>query len=258
MNDLAKAGTGTEAGNAAPQAAETSERHAQAAPLFYRRPELLNAAIHGAWRIRPAGVDFAAGANSVPVMAGEFAAAARHYPLVFAGAERMPVAVLGLERSNRFVKDGAWQAGAYVPAYVRRYPFVFAQMNEGDYALAIDAESAMVVKDGSEGAPLFEDGKPAAITQQALQFCDAFTRESAATQAFVGALEQNGLLLERTASIASPQGGRTTLTGFSVVSAEAFEKLPEQVVVEWHRKGWLALVNAHLLSLAGFADLLPD
>jgi hypothetical protein len=91
-----------------------------------------------------------------------------------------------------------------------------------------------------------------------LQFCDAFTRESAATQAFVGALEQNGLLLERTASIASPQGGRTTLTGFSVVSAEAFEKLPEQVVVEWHRKGWLALVNAHLLSLAGFADLLPD
>lgn len=231
----------------------------EAWPLFYNEPTLLDSRLHGGWRIKPAGVGFAAAANSVPVMAGEFAAASRHYPLVFAGPEHTPIAVLGLGQRNQFVNDDAWKTGAYVPAYVRRYPFVFAQVGEPNgFALAVDAEAAMVVKEGDEGTPLFEDGKPSELTRQALQFCDAFTRESAATQEFVKLLVQEKLLVERTANITLPQGRQSTLTGFSVVAAEAFAALPESVVVEWHRKGWLALVHAHLLSLARFPDLLAD
>ncbi|THF58677.1 SapC family protein [Pseudothauera rhizosphaerae] len=260
MNELETAVA--ETANDTPATPEAAGRQSGAWPLFYRHPELLNAAAHGTWRIKPAGAGFAAQANSVPVMIGEFAAAAHSYPLVFAGLDRTPVAVLGLEQRNRFVKDDAWQPGAYVPAYVRRYPFVFAQlteMGESDgFALAIDSEAPMLVKEGDEGQALFEDGKPTEITRQALHFCDAFTRESAATQAFVKLLVEQDLLVDRVANITLPQGRQSTLTGFSVVAPEAFAKLPESVVIEWHRKGWLALVHAHLTSLARFADLLAD
>ncbi|WP_407352044.1 SapC family protein [Luteimonas sp. R10] len=258
MNDMDNTMT-TDTGTESSVGRDPAERQSGGRPLFYRRPELLNAAAHGAWRITPADMGFVAQTNAVPIVIGEFAAAARSYPVVFAGPERTPVAVLGLEQRNRFVEDGAWQAGTYVPAYVRRYPFVFAQVDApAGFALAIDAEAPMLVKEGDEGKALFEDGKPAETTQQALRFCDAFTREHAATQAFVKLLIQEGILVERTANITLPQGRQSTLTGFSVVAADEFATLPESVVVEWHRKGWLALVHSHLTSLARFADLLVD
>ena len=227
-------------------------------PLFYRDPKVLSSVEHAAWRVRPSGVAFARTSNSVPVMVGEFASAARSYPLVFAGADHTPLAVLGLEQGrNRFIDGDAWREDAYVPAYVRRYPFVFVQTTNPDgYVLAIDAGADMVVESGEEGAPLFEDGKPSALTRQALQFCDAFTREDRATRQFGAALAEHELLVERTASIAFPDGRKANIEGFRIVDAEKFAALPEAVVVEWHRKGWLALVHFHMASMGRFTDLL--
>lgn len=241
------------------EADQTPASNSPSWPLFYRRPELLSAQAHAHWRIKPSDAAFAAASNSVPLMVGEFIAAARHYPIVFAGPQHTPVAVLGVEQSNRFIVDGNWKQGAYVPAYVRRYPFVFAEVGEpAEFALAIDAASPMVVTEGGEGQALFEDGQPSEVTRNALQFCDAFTRESAATHEFVRQLAAENLLIERTANITLPQDRQTTLTGFSVVSPDAFAQLRDEVVVEWHRKGWLALVHAHLQSIDRFADLLAD
>lgn len=241
----------------APDQQDMHERGQGTWPLFYRQPELLDAQAHASWRVKPAGVEFAAAVNSVPVMLGEFSAAARHYPLVFAGPERMPVAVLGLGHRNLFVKDGTWRADTYVPAYVRRYPFVFAEVGSpGQHALAIDAQAPMLARQGDEGTLLFEEGTPSELTRQALRFCDAFTRESAATREFVALLEREKLLVERTANIRLPDGGLSTLGGFAVVSAEAFSMLPEALVIEWHRSKRLEQVHAHLLSLARFPDLM--
>ena len=225
-------------------------------PLFYRRPELLNPAAHGTWRLKPGGVGFTAEANWVPVMASEFIAAGQSYPVIFAGAEHVPVAVLGFTQRNRFVKGEEWQSDAYMPAYVRRYPFVFAQV-EGGFALAIDADAPNVVKSaGEDGEPLFVDGKPSLFTQQAMQFCEAYSRESATTQAFVKLLEEQKLLVERTVNITLPQETRPALTGFSVVDDQAFAQLPDATIADWHRKGWLALIYAHLGSLVRFRALL--
>jgi hypothetical protein len=228
-------------------------------PLFYQRPELLSGRRHGDWRIRDIGVGFAGATNSVPVLSGEFAAAARCYPVVFAGPALMPVVLLGLEGRNGFVIGDAWRDDAYVPAYVRRYPFVFAEISEpAGFALAIDAAAPMIAIGGEEGRPLFDEGgEPSAMTRRALTFCDAFSRDSQATRAFVDQLVAQDLLVERSARVTRPSGEGSTLTGFSVVSPDAFAMLPESVVVDWHRKGWLAMVHSHLGSLARFSDLLP-
>ncbi|UYB52943.1 SapC family protein [Xanthomonas sp. AM6] len=229
-------------------------------PMFYRRPVLLSSHEHADWRVRPAGVGFAAHSHSVPVVAGEFAAASRSYPLVFAGGDYMPMALLGLQAdSNRFADGNDWKAGAYVPAYVRRYPFVFVQMNEPEgYALAIDADADMVVASGEEGLPLFEGGQPSELTRQALQFCETFTREDRATRQFTAQLAAQGLLLERTANITFPDGRKASIDGFHVVDTEKFATLSEEVIVQWHRNGWLSLVHFHLASLARFTDLMAS
>jgi hypothetical protein len=112
-----------------------------------------------------------------------------------------------------------------------------------------------VVKGGDEGQPLFVDGKATDMVQQALEFCGQFTREHEQTQAFSKALIDNGLLVERNATVRTPDGREFNLNGFLVVDVEKFVALPEATVVEWHRSGWLALIHQHLMSLGRFNDL---
>lgn len=219
----------------------------QAGPLFYRRPVPLSAQAHAQWRLKDGNLAFAVGTNSVPLVTGEFALASRSYPIVFAAEDAAPLALLGLERGNLFVADSQWSEGHYVPAYVRRYPFVFIRTEHPQgFALAIDADSDRVVRDGEEGVALFQDDEPTALTRQALEFCSLFTGEHQATQAFAAALRSQGLLAARNADAILPGGRKLSMTGFEVVDAQKFAALPEEIVVDWHRKGWLGLVNSHL------------
>lgn len=228
-----------------------------AGPLFYRRPVPLSAQAHGQWRLKEGDLAFAVGTHAVPLMIGEFAMASRSYPIVFAAEDAAPLALLGLERDNLFVADSRWSEGHYVPAYVRRYPFVFIRTeNPQGFALAIDADSDKVEREGEEGVALFHDNEATALTRQALEFCRLFTAEHQATQAFATALRSQGLLTARNADATLPGGRTLSITGFEVVDAEKFAALDEEIVVDWHRKGWLGWVNLHLASLGRFSELL--
>lgn len=231
---------------------------ASALPLFYRDPQPLSAAQHGAWRLKDGDAAFAADTPFVPVVVSEIATAARSYPIVFsAGEGAQPVAVLGLEQRNLFVADGRWTDEAYVPAYVRRYPFGFiATVNPEGFALAIDAASERVARSGEEGTALFDADQPAKLTQDAMAFCNTFQSEAAATQAFGDALRAQNLLIDRRADATLPDGRKLGLDGFQVIDTERFANLDEAVVLDWHRRGWLALVHFHLASLERFGALL--
>ena len=226
-------------------------------PIFYRDPVPLSSTAHATWCLADGDASFAAEAPFVPIVVGELAASARSYPIVFAAGDAQPVAVLGLERANLFVTDGQWAEDAYLPAYVRRYPFGFiATTNPDGFALAIDAGSDRVAQSGDDGAALFEDGKPSALTRQALAFCDAFQSEAAATRAFAEALKAQDLLIDRRADATLPDGRKLGLDGFQIVDAEKFGALADDVVLDWHSRGWLALVHFHLASLERFSSLL--
>jgi SapC protein len=232
-------------------------------PLFYERPEPLRADQHHAYRlvIKP-DFSFAAGTNAVPIMSSEFVAAARHYPIVFAGTPVMPAAVLGFEKFNLFVDDaGLWQdTRTYIPAYVRRYPFTFiTPPDQNTFILGLDMACDRVVSDPADdkpAQPLFADGKPSALTADALRFCGALQMDHAATLTFTAALEEQNLLVDNQARAQLPSGRNYDLRGFRVVDAKRFQALPDAIVTDWHRKGWLGLVYAHLASQAGWQDLL--
>lgn len=231
---------------------------AAALPLFYRKPVVLQSDAHAKWRLKDGDMGFAARTAYVPIVVGEVAEASHSYPVVFAGESLLPVVILGLsDGENLFVDDNAWSKDHYVPAYVRRYPFGFVALPDSDrFALALDTASERVVQDGDEGAPLFDGNGPAQLTRQALQFCEAYQLEFNNTRAFVTALQERDLLVERRANATLADGKRYALEGFRAVDPERFRNLDDATVVEWHRKGWLALVNLHLASLGRLTSLM--
>lgn len=226
-------------------------------PLFYRDVQPLSSQIHRSWRLKDGDVAFTSETPFVPLVIGEIAAASRHYPIVFAAGDATPVAVLGLERINLFVSEGRWADDAYVPAYVRRYPFAFMGTPEPlGYALAIDLASDRFIQDKEDGTALFDEDKPSALTRQALAFCDAFQNEAAVTADFSAVLKANDLLVDRRADATLPDGRKLGLDGFQIVDAERFAALDDPTVIAWHRNGRLTLVQSHLSSLGCFSALL--
>ncbi|HEU0096929.1 MAG TPA: SapC family protein [Rhizomicrobium sp.] len=226
-------------------------------PLFYASAVPLSSNAHVSWGLLPGDAGFAAEAAASPVTAGEFAAAGRFYPVLFAANTALPIALMGLENANLFVRDGQWTEGTYVPAYVRRYPFLLIEAGDkSGYALGIDGSSAQVTKGGRKGKALFEDGAPSDVTKAALEFCRLFNEDHQRTQAFCNALDQAGILVDRRADAALPDGRRMGVEGFKVVDVAQFMALDDATVVEWHKRGWLALVHYHLASLERFSDLL--
>jgi hypothetical protein len=231
-------------------------------PLFYREPQILTAAAHGGLQLRRGGdFRFAAATNAAPIMAVEFVEAQHAYPIVFVGEPAHPAAVLGLARDNLFVSaEGGWAVERYIPAYVRRYPFVFIETaDRAHYALGLDLASERVARAGEDGEgliPLFQDGQPTQLVQDALQFCTALQASQQDTRAFCDALLAHDLLIAQQAHGAFPDGTPFNLQGFRVIDADRFANLPDAVVVEWHRKGWLALVHHHLASLKRWRELL--
>lgn len=231
---------------------------APALPLFYRRPIAMDPARHGRLRLGPPGdLRFARKANAVALLGPEFPQAARFYPIVFtSGGHALPAAVLGLKADDNLLVDGngQWEAGAYVPAYVRRYPFIFVEQPDGQrLTLCIDEASEQLAADGPR--PLFDGDQPAEATRQALELCMSFQRDAAATRAFVQALEAKELLVERRADVALDHGGRLALGGFRVVDEAKFNALDDATFLDWRRRGWIGLIYCHLLSSGNWGGL---
>ena len=191
------------------------------------------------------------------VNAIEFPFAIRSYPIVFTTiAPRTAVAVLGLSDSeNLFLsEDGAWAADCYVPAYVRRYPFILMeQPGSTELLLCIDEASGLVGAGGER--PFFADGKPTALVQEALTFCGEFQAQHKATVEFVQALAEHKLLVPNEARVTMNSGQQLTLRGFDVIDEAKFNALPDEIFLDWRRRGWLHLVYCHLMSMANWGRL---
>jgi hypothetical protein len=210
-------------------------------PLFYKQPRVLDPAAHASAKVKPlASFAFAAQTNSVPIGADEFLMAQASYPIVFTSSDPpVALAVLGLAPNrNLFVeRSGAWRRDFYIPAYVRRYPFVFVKPEGRDqYILAIDEASESLSND--DGQPLFSGSEPSELTRNALQFCAAFQRQHDASQAFAKALSEQKLLVEHRAELRPRAGGSpTTLRGFRVIDEAKFNAL-ERLRADWNRVWW--------------------
>jgi len=223
--------------------------------LFYERLAPLNRDAHARLRLRSDGFGFAARTNSAPLLAVELPEAARSFPILFVdiGASQVfPIALLGLRAAeNLFVgEDGAWDRDAYVPAFVRRYPFVLA----GDMTVLID-EGCPALNE-AEGDPLFaSEGSNSPLLDTTLGFLRGFQDEVARTQVLIASLTEFELLKPVSLKIVAEQGDEHHLDGLQVVDSDKLAALDDQAVLRLFRSGELAWIQAHIASLAGLDAL---
>lgn len=232
--------------------------------LFYGKPEPLSVEAHGALGVNPVDQPYAfvANTNIVPLTVTEFAPAALTYPVIFIGEARQPVAVMGLRPGeNLFVDEaGAFRPEAYIPAYVRRYPFVFANDEvQKRLILCVDRDAPFITEGGA--TPLFVDGKPSPYTQQAMDFCNNFEQERLRTDAFVKLLTDLDLMETRESVFTprNPDGSPAApqkIAEYFAVSEEKLKTLPAEKLAELRDNGALGQIYAHLVSLLGWDRLI--
>ncbi|KAB0566162.1 SapC family protein [Brucella pituitosa] len=231
-------------------------------PLFYKKPTLLRFEEHKDLALkRSDNVRFAAKSNAIPLVAGEFAAALRSFPIVFTGDDvPVPIAVLGLENEKNLFVDGfgSWRKGTYVPAYVRRYPFISLKVEDDQQLLCADLSSDRIVKAGRDGAELLfnEKGEATESTAAIIALCQAMNDDYSQTTEFAKAIKDAGLLVQKHADVTLNDKRRFTLDGFYIVDLEAFRNLPPETLGEWNRKGWLELIVLHIASQSNWQELM--
>ena len=226
--------------------------------LFYENVAPVSPQRHGDLSIERADFGFAANVNSVPLMAVEMTAAASEYTIVFAGNEEAvaPVVILGLEGTkNQYVdEDGKWSAD-YIPAFVRRYPFVFAQQ-ENTYTLCLDEDWDGCNKDG-KGERLFDEkGERTEYLSRMLKFLEESQAHFVRTQTYCQHLKELDLLEPMKADFTLPGGEKKSLGGFMAVNREKLRNLPGDKLAELAKTDELELTYIHLLSMNNFRRVL--
>ncbi|HET7708385.1 MAG TPA: SapC family protein [Sphingomicrobium sp.] len=234
----------------------------QALPLFYSALEPLNTTQHAKYRIRglTQAPQFGA-SHAVPATVEEFALLQRHYPIVFSvGENPVPLALMGLNEGINVFLDGNGRTEdtqLYIPAYLRRYPFLLARLQpeSDELSLCFDPNSG-AVGEFDEGEPLFDGDQPSEACKAVLQFCEQFETAGQRTGAFVTELKKSGLLMDGEVAI-QPQGAEQPFVyrGFQMVDEEKIRELRGDELRRMNQNGMLPLIFAHLFSLSHIRDL---
>lgn len=226
---------------------------------YYEKPVLLDRDKHRKRRVRPTtSFAFARRANSLYVAGVEFNEACKEYAIVFSRSGNgriVPVVMLGLRaRENLFVDDQDHWTARYVPAFVRRYPFVLAELPGQSLGVCID--EAYPGFGEKEGEPLFDGkGEDTPFLRNALDFLTQYQREYLRTEAFCKRLEQAGLLTEMNARADLVDGRTFTVGSLLVVDEKRLMALPDAAALSLFRSGELHLVSMHLASLSNMQVL---
>lgn len=233
-----------------------SAPQAQGLPVLYSDLAPLSSQEHGGWKVkRQESLALIRDLHAVPLTVDEFAAAQRNFPIVFSsGPDPVPLALMGLnEGVNAFVdEEGHLREPVYVPAYVRRYPFMLARMraDTDEMTLCFDPTPGLLGPD-VDGLPLFENGEPAEAVRDTLSFCEQFEVAAQRTGAFCKELIELGMLEEAEVTIQHPSSPNPYIyRGFQMVSEEKLRELRGDQLRKMNQSGLLVLVHAHLFSLA--------
>jgi hypothetical protein len=224
--------------------------------LIYEKVVPVTRQRHGDVSIKTGGdFGYARKVNSVPLLASEFDFASGEYAIVISGDgnDVMPAVLLGIrDNENLYVDDnGAWNA-KYIPAFVRRYPFVFSTEDKQTFNLCIDEDFPGVNRDGL-GERLFDAaGERTQYLQNVLGFLRAYQAQFEATRAFCQRLTELNLLEAMQAQFRLRGGQRITLGGFMTVNRDRLRALPGDALARLARGGDLDLIYAHLHSQRNF------
>lgn len=226
--------------------------------LIYERAVPITARRHQDWSVAATrDFSFVRGVNSAPIVASEFMAAAQDFAIVFAGEDDalMPSVIFGIGAENAFVDaDGRWGA-RYVPAFLRRYPFVFSRSEDGStFTLCIDEEYPGLNHDG-RGERLFDsEGNRTQYLETMLAFSREYQAQFERTRMFCTRLKQLGLLEPAQAQFRIGERN-ASLAGFLTINRDKLKALGDAELAGMVRSDELELCYAHLHSLVNVTPM---
>lgn len=228
--------------------------------LFYSQPELLTVEDHGELGINPSAqsFNFARPSRALPLTLVEMVEAQRNYPVVFTGIERPSlVAVVGVfEDANLFIDEkGQWEPTAYIPAYVRCYPFALVARQDDQLAVIID-RTAPVISEQPE-LPFFDGSALTPEIEQRVDMCGQYHAQVSATRHFCNKLAEYNLLKGQELTFTPQDGGEEqSLGAFVAVDFEKLQELDTATLQQFHKDGTLGAIYAHRFSLDMWRRLL--
>lgn len=229
---------------------------------FYKKVVALNSETHRNLKLSSAETSFGFARDTTAVLLAsvEFGEACHEYPIVFVrgqDGQMRPVALLGVrEGENLFVDEkGKWDA-RYIPAFMRRYPFVMAEGDvKGQLVVCIDEKCPALNVD--QGDLLIDaEGKSQPRLNEMLQFLQNFQHEFLRTELITKQLDNLGLFVQQGARIDTPAGETFQLNDFFIIDEAKFNQIADDKLPELFRCGALGMVFLHLAALGNLRKLL--
>ncbi len=234
--------------------------------MMYDNPEPLDYKTHGALGMKrlDQAFGFVKEHHFVPVTANEFGVAATTYPIIFAGEQRQPLAVMGLgPKQNLFVNDeGAFKQDSYIPGYVRRYPFVLAVPGDNDRMIVCIDRDFEGISDKPD-IPFFKgENEPSEYTQNSIEFLKEYERQRLGTEQMMKRLNELDLFENKEVHFdprrRGMQGEPQKVTEYTAISEPKLNALDEKTLKELASNGILGAIYAHLISLFNWDRLLDE
>lgn len=231
--------------------------------MFYQNPQPLTKEKHDKFGVKQVNKPFAfmADQHFMPLTAPEFGAAAASFPIIFAGEERSPLAVMGIRSGeNLFVTDGQFAQDFYMPAFARRYPFVLAGDQANDRFVVCVDESAECVTNKAPQQKFFDGADTSAFTKEAFQFLQNFERDRQATELMIKTFrdldlfEQKEMNFQGQNADGSPSE-RQKIADYFAITEDRLKALPADKIKEFNDNGYLAVAHAHMVSLGNWQRL---
>jgi hypothetical protein len=183
----------------------------------------------------------------VQVMVSEFAQLVVHYPILFskdsATGQLYCGVMLGYDEGENLFLEEWRERRFYRPLILQRVPFC-AHGRE----LAIDLDHPRVGVEAGE-ALFTEDGRPTPYLEsvrQAFRFLKPGLR---ATRAFIDRLIELRLIEPIDLEVQFDDGSRRDAVGLYTIDKGALASLTDATVVEFHRRGYLRLIDFMIASL---------
>ena len=230
-------------------------------PLFYQNLEPLSSTIHSKYKVRTTETaPFLAKSNAVPLTIDEFVSAQRYFPIVFsAGDTPVPLALMGLNDGvNVFIDDDGKPVNyIYIPAYVRRYPYMLARLKPDaqELSLCFDPTSDLI-GEFKDGTPLFDGDKPTDGLTAILKFCEDFEIAAQRTSQFVKELQDMDLLIDGEVTIQPAEASQPFVyRGFRMIDEDKMRNMNGDQLRKINQNGMLPLIMAHLFSLSMIREI---
>lgn len=233
--------------------------------LIYNNIQPVSSEAHRTWSIQLDNHAFTQELNSVPLLATEITTVARELPVIFAKTQDeggfVPLAVMGLKKGQNLMLDDKQRLTLrYVPGFIRRYPFAFANDGKSEnFTLCIDDQFEGWSKEGTEGKRLFTDeGEQTEELKGVMEFLKDYQYRAELTNVFCKKLNELELLEPMEANIKlkdGQEGGGFNLTGFYVVNREKLKALKDEEVLDLFKKDGLELVFSHMQSMQNLNGL---